>query len=125
MLSCRKQQDFLKKGPPKSRLSTFAKRRKITRNSPSPEPKTPDQMTTLANPNYSNASNESKDEQSTRELLYSFLANTIFVLGAACRTLSWAEADDCELSFKETYTPLFPIVMTEQASGLYQVSVGC
>jgi hypothetical protein len=45
-----------------------------------------------ANLNYSGGSNESKGEHSTRELLYSFLANTVFVLGAACRTVTWVEA---------------------------------
>jgi hypothetical protein len=84
-------------------LAPDERRTKRTKKPPSPppEPKTPDQSTEPANPNYtdgtdtslatnvSGVTTESKDEESTKWLLSTFITNTLTILGAEFRTITW------------------------------------
>jgi hypothetical protein len=77
------------KRPPQSpAASTSIKRTKIAEDqqSPSSEPKTPDQPTHPADPDFSGTSTESKDEENTKMLLKLLLEDTLNTL----------EADFCE-----------------------------
>jgi hypothetical protein len=92
-----------------------AKRSRQTRKSPSPPigPKTPDhQSTHPADPNLtgstdqSGGTTESKDEETTKWLINLFLMNTLTVLGAPFRTLSWQQ-DQSKLELVHTYISNF------------------
>jgi hypothetical protein len=97
-----------RKRPPQSpEAPTLAKRTKSSedRLSPSSEPKTPDQPTHPADPDFTGTSTESKDEENTKMLLKLLLDDTLNTL----------EADFCEPRWQRsgymvelcrTYTPI-------------------
>lgn len=96
-----------RKRPPQSPVSSAPKRTKATKDSPSPrsEPKTPDQPTHPSDPNFTGASIESKDEENTKQLLSQLLMDTLNILEADFRTITWHKSGHfVELS--QTSTPL-------------------
>jgi hypothetical protein len=80
-----------RKRPPQSPLSSAPKRAKPAADEPSPpsEPKTPDQPIYPSNPDFTGASIESKDEENTKKLLFDMLRNTMSVLEADFRRITW------------------------------------
>ena len=81
-----------RKRPPQSPiLAGPVKRARSTTESQSlpPEPKTPDQPTHPTDPNFTGASVESQDEENTKMLLRQFLLNTLSVLEAEFRNITW------------------------------------
>lgn len=79
------------KRPLESPDSSAPKRTKTASNAPSPasEPKTPDQPTHPSDPNFTGTSIESKDEEHTKKLLSLLLMNTMSILEADFRRITW------------------------------------
>lgn len=83
-----------RKRPPNSPISSAPKRAKYPGDSPSPqpEPKTPDQPTHGADPDFtgaSGASTESKDEESTKKLMFHLLMDTLSVFEDDFLRITW------------------------------------
>lgn len=80
-----------RKRPLQSPVSSAPKRAKNASNAPSPasEPKTPDQPTHPSDPNFTGSSIESKDEENTKKLLSLLLMNTMSMLEADFRRITW------------------------------------
>jgi len=57
--------------------------------SPHPEPRTPDRPTHPSNPDFTGDSTESKDEENTKKLLFDVLRNTMSMLEADFRRITW------------------------------------
>src|SRR5271169_6333659 len=95
-----------RKRPPPSPTSSFPKRIKSTADTPSPrsEPKTPDQPTHPSDPNFTGASIESKEEENTKKLLIDLLRNTMSVLEAEFRRITW-QRSGYRVELNQTYVP--------------------
>ena len=67
--------------------------RKQPQNSSSTEPTTPDQPAVVPNPNLSGGTNESTDEELTRDFIKSFLLDTRRCLSKDFRSFAWSRSD--------------------------------
>lgn len=77
------------KRPPQSPVSGPAKRTRQDSSSPPSEPKTPDQPTYPADPDYTGLSIESKDEETTKKLLFNLLGDSMSVLEEGFTRITW------------------------------------
>jgi hypothetical protein len=95
-----------RKRPPPSPTSSSSKRIKSMADTPSPrsEPKTPDQPTHPSDPNFTGALIESKDEENTKKLLFDILRNTMSVLEAEFRRITW-QRSGYRVELNQTYVP--------------------
>ena len=79
---------------PKARSST---------PSPRPEPRTPDQPSHPSNPDFTGGSTESKDEENTKKLLFDVLRNTMSMLEADFRRITW-QRSGYRVELSQTFT---------------------
>jgi len=76
-------------------------------------PKTPDQLTVPADPNYSGGSAESKDEENTKMLLKQFVMNVLNFLDDQFTTINWHRGPH-GVTLVHTYTPFRSMLMVSQ-----------
>ena len=67
--------------------------KKRPKTSSANEPTTPNQITVVPNPNFSGGTNESADEELTRDFIKSLLQDTRRCLSEDFRSLAWSRSD--------------------------------